>query len=222
MTNKIISFLGEAHFILGVDLALQGKKLENSDTEESYEKRTDSRNYAIGAITSAANFMEATINECLNYHIKNFTHNSKLALTSEQKNNVLSWWEPIKNNERHSILHKYKTVLEKSGQNTFDEETNPYQDAKLLVELRNNLVHYKPEWVEYEGNTEEFEIKYGGKFDPNPLYSNVPSYFPNKCLGFGSSKWALITAYNLAEDFYRRLGCDNPFNDYLKDAKNQL
>ncbi|EDZ56986.1 conserved hypothetical protein [Bacillus cereus H3081.97] len=222
MADKIISFLGEAHFILGVDLALQGKRIEDANILDSHEERTKSRNYAIGAITSAANFMEATINECLNHHMKDSTYNLKLNLTPEQRNNVLSWWNPIKDTERRSILSKYQTVLKEAGQSEFIKGTNPYQDANLLVILRNSLVHYKPEWVELEGNTEELEVIFGGKFPRNPLFSEHLSYFPNKCLGFGSSKWALESAYNLAKEFYSRLGDSDPFTKLLEEAKKQL
>jgi hypothetical protein len=174
---------------------------------------------AIGAVVSAANFMGATINEFLNFRVTDSHYGMSLALSGEEKSNIDSWWDP--NEINMSILNKYQNALEKGGKTKFDETIKPFEDAQLLVYLRNQIVHYKPNWIEV-GSVEEAESTYGSKFNENQLSKSFLTYFPNKRFGFGCAKWALESAYNLTKEFYSRMGEDTPFPKSLEKENEKL
>lgn len=215
--QRTISFLSETHFRLGVDLALKAKELEASEVY-SEENRSQSQRYAIGAVVSAANSMEASINQFFNFEVSDSIDSKKFSLSEEEKENIKSWWNP---SDIKPILVKYQKALELGGKTQFIESSNPYEDAVLLNSLRNKLVHYKPKWTEV-GNIEQIEQIYGGKFTENQLYKTFPTYFPARCLGFGCAKWALETTYNLVTDFYERMGKPNHFSEFVKQGKALL
>jgi hypothetical protein len=70
----------------------------------------------------------------------------------------------------------------------FDAGAPPYQDVNLLVKLRNNLVHYEPEWVKNPSSDDfgaddihRYEKRLGGKFIANPLTGQGNPFYPDKC-----------------------------------------
>lgn len=215
--DKTISFLSETHFRLGIELALKVKGLEASGNNTE-ANRSASQRFAIGAIVSAANCMEASINQFFNYEVSDPEYSKKFSLSDADKENIKSNWNP---RDFQSILAKYQQALNDGGKAQFIENSNPYEDAALLNSLRNKLVHYMPKWTE-TGNVEFLEQKYGGKFTENQLFKTYPTYFPNRCLGFGSAKWALETTYNLVTDFYNRMGKTNPFSQFVENEKAHL
>ena len=215
--KREITFLSETHFRLGIDLALRGKGVEDSGISD-YTTRGKSKQYAIGAIVSAANSMEASINQFFNYEVEDTSSLSPLDLSDAERDNIISWWNP---NSRMPIVNKYQEALTRGGKDPFDTRANPYKDAELLNMLRNKVVHYKPNWIEI-GGPEQIEQIYGVKFPVNKLFKDYPTYFPNRCLGFGCAKWALETTYNIVEEFYRRMGKCGHFSSFLEKEMAQL
>jgi hypothetical protein len=50
-------------------------------------------------------------------------------------------WETY---ERNTALGKFECALHHSKKPNMDKGSNPYQDAKIVIDLRNALVHFKP------------------------------------------------------------------------------
>ncbi len=55
----------------------------------------------------------------------------------------------------YPILDKYEIALELNGMDPISNSSNPYQDVKLLVDLRNSLIHYEPETIVGSSEGEE-------------------------------------------------------------------
>jgi hypothetical protein len=96
-----------------------------------------------------------------------------------------------------------------------DKGAAPYQDAWLLVQLRNALVHYKPEWIIGAAPVavrHEFEKKLANKFALNPFTGAGNPFYPDKCLGHGCAKWSLMSSIAFINEFYVRLGMSAPYD----------
>jgi hypothetical protein len=91
--------------------------------------------------------------------------------------------------------------LECAGLPAFDEGKQPYEDAALLVQLRNTLVHARPVTRE-TGDMGELDEALSRRFPPNrPMAKMGNQYFPDQCLGAGCAFWAMTTVTNLADEF---------------------
>src|SRR5262249_7027465 len=83
--------------------------------------------------------------------------------------------------------------------------TEPFQSAKLLVELRNILAHFRPATMSLS-DANSLQSKFLSKFSENVLMvgSGNP-YFPDKCLGAGCAGWAVESAKDFADQVFGRL-----------------
>jgi len=91
-----------------------------------------------------------------------------------------------------------------------DKGAAPWQPTAILIQLRNALIHYEPEWLSTHVNTEDEAHKLTkmlrGRFTPNPLTGAGDPYYPNKVLGHGCAEWAVRTSTEFVDAFARHLG----------------
>jgi hypothetical protein len=121
----------------------QSALIEQHTTERPapQEKQTRHRAFVTGAIMSAVAGLESSINELFLMAQRKDTTNFP-----NQEPRVMellaTLWE---SSEGASILDKYQIALVSANRERFDKGAQPFQDADLVVKLRNTLVHYKPE-----------------------------------------------------------------------------
>ena len=157
--------------------------------------------YALSSVLGAVGFIECSINELYEAAPDNDPHlfgkNDGLARV------MTVIWQDV---ERAGALRKHDLVLELGNAQAFDKGTAPYQDASLLIAVRNTLVHYKPEWVSEMPTLARLELRIRGKFESNPYAPRDAPFFPYHCLGAGCAEWAVRTARTFVEEFAGRLG----------------
>jgi hypothetical protein len=113
---------------------------------------------------------------------------------------------------RSPVLDKYDLALALCDLPIFDRGAAPYQAAALLMRLRNALAHFKPEWQPGGGWVgEDDELSKLNKslrksFSENALAKKYQPYFIQRCLGYGSSKWAVTSSVAFIKEFRSRLG----------------
>lgn len=144
------------------------------------------RAFAIGAVVEAAAFLECAINEifkdCVDFHqgyIKTLPRANVDALRNK--------WDEWHTNGRATMptLDKYSSALSCCGAPPFGRGAKPYQEAALLVRLRNALIHYTPESLS-EDDPHQLGDALKSRFKENKLMAGSGnSYFPDKCLGAG-------------------------------------
>ena len=106
---------------------------------------------------------------------------------------------------------KYNVYLDIIGENEFDRSSDPLEPALVLTQLRNELVHYTPQWLEGGAPKDYTEDEYGfeedlrGRFDLNPLMPSGNPFFPDQCLSYGCAEWALRYARALVYHFSNRV-----------------
>ena len=163
------------------------------------------RAYVVGSVFSSVAFLEAAINELIS-DASNLRQNVEPALGTENTDWLAALWD-TGYAERARLLDKYQLVLRGSGRAMFDKGSNPFQDAADVVKLRNELIHYKPEFLSAD-DEKHWSQRLGRKLTPNPLFPAGPGNpeFPDKLLGHGCAQWAVSSCLAFADQFYTRIG----------------
>ena len=178
------------------------REIEDQHTGNKAVFKIDLRAYVTNAVLSAVAFLEASINEV--YDDVADKHPGYVdPLSPETKRLLAGLWDRV---ALWPILDKYRAALLCSGVDTFDKGQQPYQDAKLLIKLRNQLIHARPKTQ----NTGDFDKLCKGlktRFKPSRLMNNTANpYFPDHCLGAGCAGWAVVSAQAFADEFFHRVG----------------
>jgi hypothetical protein len=92
--------------------------------------------YATASVLASVASLEAYANELFSEREKLFP-----AYSTALMNNL---WETY---EQKPILEKFAFALLLLRKPDMDRGARPYQDVKILIELRNALTHFKPEWM---------------------------------------------------------------------------
>jgi hypothetical protein len=160
--------------------------------------------YASSAVLSSAAFLEAAINSFIP---DANTNKFPMEAFNAQTGIVLSNLWPFM--EKRRMLDKFQIALAVTCRPMFDTGQQPYQDAALLVHLRNALVHFKPEWDDELRDHLKIEKQLRKKFPLNPLADDLDIlFFPKHCLGHGCAQWSVNTAELFITEFYRRMNTE--------------
>lgn len=186
----------------------------NGPTEETILRMH--RACATSSIIVSAAFLEATINELFSDCTDNSAKSRVKKLHGHELMGSL-WIKGIPRTASYSILEKYEIALELNKRTTFSTGEHPYQDIKLLVELRNALIHYEPETITSQPITEavklhKFEKKFKGKFAINSLTGVGNPFYPDKLLGAGCAQWAVKSSVSFTDHFFQLLDIEPTYN----------
>jgi hypothetical protein len=108
-------------------------------------------------------------------------------------------WRSTDAGARLRTLDKYQLLLSVSGRQTLDAGTHPYQDAHLVISVRNKIIHFQPEYRE-QGSPHAMTAKLQGKFSDNRLMNGSENpWWPDHCLGAGCAQWAHTSVKALAD-----------------------
>ncbi len=114
-----------------------------------------------------------------------------------------------------SVLKKYQFALAAADKDRFDPGLPPYQDVNYLKELRNALVHYRPEQDTDLNKHKKIEDGYTNRFPINPYSHTNDVFFPKKCLGHGCAEWAVESSIKFIQEFYKRMGFSPKWDEKL-------
>lgn len=212
VTISMRQYLSIGHLSAAALFASQCKEIEAmaQATQIDSPERRQHNACAISSVIVSAAFLEATINEMFSDCSDNHSTDRIAALPAR---NLMAnlWKKGIPRTASYPIIEKYEIALELNGKPTFNTGASPYQDVKMLVELRNALIHYEPETiVGYSGHEtpqlHKFEKRLKGKFPINTLTGLGNPFYPDKVLGAGCAQWAVSTAVAFTDEFFQRLG----------------
>lgn len=161
------------------------------------------RAFATGAILTAVAFLEATINEVLSDAVED---GSLYGLKREQTTAIANEWRRVRAKGRVPMTDKFKLVLRAVGHSGLSSGKT-YFNMTLLVELRDKLVHFNPEWTPLTSvHPPPLEAKLMRKFAANQLADPGTLFFPDRCLGHGCAQWAVRSALEFTDAFFSKLG----------------
>ncbi|HIK10119.1 MAG TPA: hypothetical protein IGS52_07610 [Oscillatoriaceae cyanobacterium M33_DOE_052] len=196
--------------------------------------------YAMASVVYTVMFVEAYINELFcraRFEVKNKFFGN---LDSNIVSRLANFWEidmktPTQEKPRNyrildalkpNILDKYQlALLTVSDKKLFDRGEYLYQRIEILINLRNAIVHYKPEpWGDdieksEESSREKVRKNLEGKFKENPFAEGVQNpFFPDKCFGYGCAKWAVNSSVEFIEEFSKKMGL-KLYDEWFQEAK---
>ncbi len=196
------------------ELELKGE----SDDDLKTEKHTS---YVMASILSAVAFLESTINEF--YYVATDKVLEIGRMPEEYRDKLSALWIVKSFRRGARILEKYQSALLLLNKEAFDEGNEPFQSVKILIDLRNALVHYVPQTAvirpdPLSDQIGDLEKKLKGRFEANPFIPKFPvisssqperradyPFFPERCLGYGCSKWAANCCLSFVNDFFDRV-----------------
>ena len=208
----IRSHLSTQYLFSAWSFTKHAKSIEDKYTSEEDLKTffLDHRSSVLGCIIITVTFLEAYINEFFSDISANMLFDyPNISKECAEKLSLL-WEHGIPRTAKYSILEKYEFALGKLSGKEFNKGISPYQDVKMLIKLRNSLIHFESEWVYNDPNKfgkkdleHELEKSLKGKFQLNPITGSANPFFPDKCLGFGICRWGLSSSIKFVLDFWK-------------------
>lgn len=195
------------HALSAALLARETAKLERDAEAPSLDLIRAS---ATGAIMTSVAFLEGTINEFFIDLVEDDLLPAwKAALDPAASALAARLWTTAEL-QKLPCLVKFDAALEFFTREPFDRGAQPYQDAKLVVQTRNVLVHAKPVTHSdiVENSTAEavrLSEQLRPKFKANRFMGNNAS-FPDGVLGAGGAAWAFRSCLAFTDQFFRKMG----------------
>ena len=213
-----VRYIQSAALLCQLAFAIEQEYRETKEISADLQLRHEV--FILNSVLSSVTFLESTINELYAdaadeaYYFADEKHEALLRLIGER-------WKNEKNFDRAPLLNKYQKILSIAGMPSFDEGDQAFANLRILIEIRNHLMHYTREWVvigeagvhgageETTGGKLEKSLK--KKFATNPLALRNQPFFPNKCLGHGCAEWAVVNSLIFTDEFFRRLELPAPY-----------
>lgn len=215
---RVRTYFSLQHLQSATILCNESYKLENEYCG-TFNNELSSRNvaFATNAILSSVCFLEATINEL---YCDAADHKERIMGLGEENISLLEsmWNSGTPRTAAYSILEKYQITLKSLNMQKINEGTSPFQDIKALIQLRNSLIHFEPEWksclgVGQDTTDRNFIKSIQGKFKPSKFFENSGNpFFPHKCLGYGCARWATTKSKEFTDVFFNAVGLAAPYN----------
>lgn len=155
-------------------------------------------NHAAQSVVSAAAGVEAYANQIFADRAKHFAHLNPVLLDE-------MWRDWI---EKRPALAKLQLALMMKSLPAIPKGTAPYQDVAAVFELRNALVHFKPEWSDEREEHEKVEKKLASAVSRSPFYPEKDPLFPMAWASHKSTVWAVDSCVALIGAVSTLLGED--------------
>lgn len=159
------------------------------------------RAYVVGSILLSVASLEGAINEIYVDALDKDSNTFK-GLPPDVPQLLSQLWHECRT---MSFPRRFQCALIAARKAKFQEGSTPFQEIEALRCLRNELIHYKPEWDESLRKHQKIEGLLRCRFPENPLVAKDNTFFPKRCLGHGCAEWALKSCVAFIEDFLSRM-----------------
>jgi hypothetical protein len=116
-------------------------------------------------------------------------------------------WETF---EQKPILEKFQFALLLKGKPELDRGAQPFQCASAMIDLRNALTHFKPEWTNEAVRHRKLSQRLNGMFVPSAFLSDE-LVFPRRWATHGCTKWSIESVRSFAEQFELNAGLPSKY-----------
>jgi hypothetical protein len=165
------------------------------------------QSFVLSSIIASAAFLEAAVNEVFQDACDRRRPVGLLTPLDEETIHAMAMaWIATDGGARVRALDKWQLLLECAGKERLASGELPYQDAQYVVQLRNALVHFRPENVPFD-SAHAWERRLRGKFPDNQIADGLSdAWWPIHCLGYGCAKWASDAVVLFADRVAAELG----------------
>jgi hypothetical protein len=188
----------------GAIFARRAHEIE-AGADVSDDLRSEHAACVVGAVTQAAAALEAEISEVLIHGPGHHLGSNGINATARD---FLLPLADIIDGER--TLRRYELVLHLLHMPAFDRGAHPYQIADLLIDLRNELIHYKSKWGDQMERAKVFARLQELKFDKPTFMSPHTNFFPHRCLSASLASWSVTAGVDFINAFYSNLAVASP------------
>jgi hypothetical protein len=113
------------------------------------------------------------------------------------------------------LLEKYQAILRVSGRVQFAPGTQPYQDIDVLISVRNELVHFHPEWHDEQVRHRKLGDRLRYRFEMSPFIPEGAGVdFPQRFISYGCTQWAVEYTKQFIQEFDRRMGLSSKLDRF--------
>lgn len=189
-------------FLEGASIFIKKAKYieDNFRGQLSDELRTEHRALVATAIMQCAAALETEAHEICTYGPGSHLGSEG---TDNQAHQILAPLADFIDNQ--SPLDRYEIILRILQKDSIERGEITYQNAKLLVSLRNELTHYKSVWTEEIDRKKLFKGLESLRLSPPTFSSPNQNFFPHRCLGAACGVWVIKTTVEFLDAFYQRL-----------------
>jgi hypothetical protein len=152
ITESIKPYFSLVHIESAARRAREAGALEGKGSDASQEDFDLIQECAVNAMVSSVAFLEATVNEFF-FDVSDFMADHLLPMTRSTRTALKALWAQ-ETTEKLRILDKYCLAVDTLGRRP-DRGREPWQSARLLIDFRNYLLHYKATWVRLSPRQED-------------------------------------------------------------------
>ena len=216
--SQVRTYLAQQHVVAAEMFAKRSEEVEASGRGRTLVP-SDLQSYVMATLFAAVAYLEATINEVFADASDPNAHGVFGRGAEWWQRMAALWAHGVPRSARYSVLEKYDIALLISDREPFHRGREPYQGAKLVVELRNALIHYEPEWIVLRAEQaagrqvgHKFDDRLRGRFAENPHADPQDAFFPTRCLSAGCADWAVKASRSFVSEFWQKLGYRPPMH----------
>jgi len=180
----------------------------------SQEQQVAHKGFVIGAIVETVSALETEAWELLNGGPDH--HRGTTAEYQEAREFLQPLADMV---DGEDVLSRYETILHLLRRPPLDRSAQPWQDAALLVRLRNEIVHYKAKPGRELERTKFIRALQDKRMDNPPFLDPNLSFYPHRCLSASCAAWSVETGTAFLDAFFERLGAGNsldPFRHWIR------
>ena len=115
--------------------------------------------------------------------------------------------------DRKPILDKFRIALALISGETLPKGGDVYRRAKLLIEVRNAVVHFRPEWFDSQAEHKKLSKKLAGEIAGSPFLGDEP-HFPRAWASSAFADWSLRTTVAYLDLFFTLAGVKNSLSEF--------
>lgn len=207
------------------------EKSVGDDYLASFGRQRENEAHAMASIFAATAFLETTINELFADAADKYECEIKKADLNVAELMAGMWKLDIPRTASFPIIRKYQVALALAKKELFDAGTSVYQNADLLITLRNYLIHAEPETVTWftigdieahKPTSRKLAEGLKGKFPISKLMQGFGNpFFPDKVFGHGCAKWAVESSVKFTDEFFSKMGLKAPYDAFRNDFKTE-
>ena len=164
--------------------------------------------YVLSSIITSVAFLEAMINELFQDAADDHAPaDGYVAPLSEECRRTMAEVWAITRGGRISALEKYDSLLRSARAPLLDRKSDTVKDAGAAIDLRNRLIHFRPEDRSVDDSHAMERIR--GKFPDNTLIAGSGNaWWPDHALGNGAAVWAHRSVKALADHVSDAVGIE--------------
>jgi hypothetical protein len=198
-------------FLVGATmLARDAQRIEAEKADAASEaEQMQHRAHVVGAIMQATAALESEIWEVMVYGPGHHRGSTKIDTAAADLLKPLA--DAI---DGESVLERYGLVLHVLQKKPLARGSQPWQDADLVVRLRNEIVHYKSAWKSAL-DKKKLVLQLAAKKHGPPLFEKS-ELFPRAYLSATCAYWAVQSCAAFLDAFCTNLGFPERLDAYRK------